>query len=158
MNLKFHSSVLFIKDIEVSKHFYCDTLKLEIDTDFGNNVSLKNGLSLWQMPEWHTLNKEFYNKENKNKALELYFETDNIEQIVELIISKEISQYHELTEEKWGQKTIRIFDPDNNLIEIGEKLEVFIKRMNTEGLTIEQINKKSGVPINHINHIIEYIQ
>lgn len=155
MTLKFHSSVLLIKDIEISKHFYCKILKQEIDTDFGNNITLKGGLSLWQIPDWHTLTKDFYDKYNSNNALELYFETEDIFEIVDIINTNKIPMHHELTEESWGQKTIRIYDPDNNLVEIGEKLESFIKRMFQEGLSIEQINKKSGVPI---NLIMEYIK
>jgi catechol 2,3-dioxygenase-like lactoylglutathione lyase family enzyme len=154
MNLKFHSSVLFVKDLEISKQFYCDFLKQEIETDFGNNIVLKGGLSLWQIPDWHSLKSDFYIKDNTNNALELYFETEDISQITKIINSNNISKHHDLTEESWGQKTIRIYDPDNNLIEIGEKLESFIKRMYLEGLTIEQINKKSGVPINLISEYI----
>lgn len=155
MKLNFHSTVLFVRDIKVSKQFYCDILSQEINSDFGNNISFKTGLSLWQIPEGHILNTDFYNKRNSNKSLEIYFETEDIEEIVKFINSKNIKKHHELIEESWGQKTIRIYDPDNNLIEIGEKLESFIKRMYQEGLSIEQINKKSGVQMNLISKYIK---
>ncbi|MBI9052984.1 MAG: hypothetical protein JEY96_04155 [Bacteroidales bacterium] len=155
MSIKFHSSVLFVKNIEVSKHFYCSILNQEIETDFGNNISFKGGLSLWQIPEWHSLNKDFYKKETSNTSLELCFETENINQIIDLANDYTIDKYQDITEELWGQKTIRVYDPDMNLIEIGESLKTFIKRMYDEGLTIEQINKKSGVPINLISDYIK---
>ena len=155
MKLNFHSTVLFVKDNEVSKQFYCNILSQEIDSDFGNNISFKTELSLWQIPEEHILNTDFYNKSNSNKSLEIYFETDDIVEIIDFINSKNIKKHHELIEESWGQKTIRIYDPDNNLIEIGEKLESFIKRMYQEGLSIEQINQKSGVQINLISKYIK---
>ncbi|HAF31221.1 MAG TPA: hypothetical protein DCG75_19450 [Bacteroidales bacterium] len=155
MKLKFHSSVLFVKNIEVSKEFYCNILKQKIETDFGNNISLKNGLSLWQVPDWHVLNKDFYDKFNPNKCLELYFETDDINEIKRLIEKNHITIHHDLNEETWGQKTIRFYDPDNNLIEIGEKLQVFIKRMYFEELTIEEIYKKTGVPKKLIKEYIK---
>ena len=154
MNINFHSSVLFVKDIEISKAFYCKILNQEIENDFGNNISLKNGLSLWQVPEWHNLNQGFYTKKSTNKAMELYFETENIEEVVKQIEKNNILLQHELIEETWGQKTIRFYDPDNNLIELGEKLEVFIERMNKEGHSIEQIHKKTGVPQDQILNII----
>jgi len=153
--MKFHSSVLFVKNINTSKHFYCNILNQEIETDFGNNVSLKGGLSLWQIPEWHSLNENFYSNKNTNKALELYFESENIDLIVDLINRENITKHHDIIEESWGQKTIRVFDPDMNLIEIGESLKTFIKRMFDEGLTIKQINKKSGVPNNLISEYIK---
>ncbi len=155
MTLKFHSSVLFVEDIEKSKEFYCNILKQEIETDFGSNVSLKGGLSLWQISDWHPLYHDFYDNSLNNKSLELYFETDDIYEVEHITNSLGIPLHHELTEESWGQKTLRIFDPDHNLVEIGEKLESFIKRMFQEGLSIEQINKKSGVPV---NLILEYIK
>jgi len=155
MSIKFHSSVLFVKNINTSKHFYCNILNQEIETDFGNNVSLKGGLSLWQIPEWHRLNEDFYSKENFNKALEIYFETENINQVIDKVNKENITKQHDIIEESWGQKTIRVFDPDMNLIEIGESLKTFIKRMFDEGLTIEQINKKSGVPNNLISEYIK---
>ncbi|PLX19423.1 MAG: hypothetical protein C0597_05230 [Marinilabiliales bacterium] len=154
MDINFHSSVLFVKNIEDSKAFYCNILKQEIATDFGNNISLKTGLTLWQVPEWHDLNKGFYTKRNANKAMELYFETSNIEEVVKQIEQNNVSLQHELIEESWGQRTIRIFDPDNNLVEIGEKLEIFIKRLHTEGLSIEEINKKTGIPVKLISDYI----
>ncbi|RKX68718.1 hypothetical protein DRP43_05215, partial [candidate division TA06 bacterium] len=46
------------------------------------------------------------------------------------IKSKNIEFLHEIHEEPWGQRTIRFFDPDNHLIEIGEPLPIFIKNMN----------------------------
>jgi len=53
-----------------------------------------------------------------------------------------------------GQKTIRIYDPDRNLVEIGEKLEVFIQRMYKEGMGIVEIVKKTGVPKQMIEKIV----
>ena len=155
MSLKFHSSVIFIKDIEISKDFYCNILNQDIKMDFGNYVVLNDGLTLWQIPDWHQLTKDFYDNESYNQSLELYFETEDIHKTLNLIEAHSIPKHHELSEESWGQKTIRIYDPDNNLIEIGEKLESFIRRLNNEGLSIEKISKKTGIPE---NLIIEFIK
>ena len=155
MKINFHSSVIFVKDMEASKDFYCNILQQEIEYDFGNNISLKNGLSIWQVPSEHSLNKSFYRKDNTNQALELYFETEDIDSAVKLIEKGNIKKHHELIEETWGQKTIRVYDPDHNLIEIGEKLEVFIRRMHYNGLSIHQINQKTGVPVETIKKMIE---
>lgn len=155
MNIQFHSSVIFVKDIEASKQFYCNILQQEIDTDFGNIITLKGGLSIWEIPDWHELNQNFHQKGEYNKALEICFETDHINEIVDLIEKQNLKKHHGLIEESWGQKTIRVYDPDNNLVEIGEKLEVFLTRMRSEGLSVEQINMKTGVPIEHIEKILK---
>ncbi|OFX46371.1 MAG: hypothetical protein A2X13_12875 [Bacteroidetes bacterium GWC2_33_15] len=153
--MRFHSSVIFVKDISISKSFYCDILKQEILYDFGNNVSLKGGLSLWQIQNNHIISKKLEDAGNPNKSLEIYFETDNIFETASLINDNKIKLFHNIHEETWGQKTIRFFDPDYNLIEIGEKLEIFIQRMYKEGLPISEINKKTGVPENLINEYIK---
>jgi len=138
-----------------SKAFYCDFLKQEIETDFGNNIMLKGGLSIWEIQESHELYRNFYKTEIPNTSLELYFETENMDKVIELINQFNIPKYHELVEESWGQKTIRIYDPDRNLVEIGEKLEVFIRRMYKEGIGIDEIEKRTGVPKQMIEKIIE---
>ena len=47
--LTYASTVLFVKDINKSKRFYCDLLELEINHDFGTNIEFKLGLSIWQI-------------------------------------------------------------------------------------------------------------
>jgi hypothetical protein len=54
-----------------------------------------------------------------------------------------------------GQRTIRFFDPDKNLVEIGETLPVFIKRLKNKGLSVHEINKKTGVPADKIKKLIK---
>ena len=154
MNLKFHSSVIFVKDFYISKHFYCDLLNQEIEYDFGNNVLLKCGITLWQTPDWHYLHNNFYNAASGNKAFEICFETVQMDEALLLIKDNKVPLMHDIIEEKWGQRTIRILDPDNNLIEIGEKLEVFIRRLNDNGLSSLQIAQKTGVPEQQIKNII----
>lgn len=154
MNIKFHSSVIFVSDITISKDFYCKILHQEIENDFGNNVSLKCGISLWQVPDWHHLNNSFYQKGNVNKAFEIYFETLDFDATINILLSNQIKIAHNVIEESWGQKTIRIYDPDNNLIEIGESLETFIKRMFAQGMLKDQIVQKTGVPIEKIDQIL----
>jgi len=87
-----------------SKAFYCDFLKQEIETDFGNNIMLKGGLSIWEIQESHELYKNFYKKGvSNNSSMELYFETENMDQVSELINQFNIPKYHELVEESWAK-------------------------------------------------------
>jgi len=155
MNISFHSTVLFVQDIKGSKKFYCDILKQEITDDFGAVITLKNGLSLWQVPKGHKLDKEFYNSKKGNRSMEICFESEHFDEISNLIQSKDIPQLHEVIEEPWGQRTIRFFDPDKNLVEIGETLPVFIKRLKNQGLLVDEIHQKTGVPVDKIKKLIK---
>jgi hypothetical protein len=60
---------------------------------------------------------------------------------------------HPLHEEPWGQRTIRFFDPDHHLIEIGEPLEVFIRRLITQGMSPEAVTAKTGVPLDKVKEL-----
>lgn len=52
---------------------------------------------------------------------ELYFEDPNIEEFVEKLESlyTDVKYVNHLMTHSWGQKVIRLYDPDGNLIEVG---------------------------------------
>ena len=52
---------------------------------------------------------------------ELYFEESDIEGFAKKLEASEfvIEYVNELMEHSWGQKVIRFYDPDGNLIEVG---------------------------------------
>ena len=157
MDLKNSSTALFIRDIEVSKHFYLDVLGLSIDLDFGKNVIFKNGFAIWEIQDTHIIpSKLGINNigDNSVNRFELYFETENISQAYSILKDKNVRFLHEIHEETWGQKTIRIFDPDNHLIEIGESMKQFIGRYFREGFTFEAITKRTGIPIEEVKRLI----
>jgi len=150
----FHSTVIFVKDIEVSKIFYTRYLGFSIINDFGNNVMMSNGLSIWEIQKEHIIAKKLKTNIQSNR-FELYFETDNINEIFNKLNSSGIKFLHNIHEESWGQKTIRFFDTDNHLIEIGEQLDIFVKNMSKKGLTPNQISDKSGIPVETVITLIQ---
>ena len=152
--IKFHSAVIFVSNIETSRLFYTNILEEEIEHDFGKNVILKSGLSLWELREDHIIAQNLNTDPNGHK-IELYFEADNIEHITENLKENNIKFLHEMHEEPWGQQNIRFFDPDNHLIEIGEPLPIFINNMHNKGMTVEEIEQKSGVPAATIQSLLK---
>jgi catechol 2,3-dioxygenase-like lactoylglutathione lyase family enzyme len=160
MHIKFQSPVLISNDIEKLKNFYLNVLGQEIELDFGNCIVLKCGLSLWQLqpdfPITKHLQYRYHNSGNKN--LELCFETDEFENVIEELRKFELILLHDVTEEKWGQFTIRFYDPDNNLIEIGETLPCLVRRLSESGLTSNEIIKKTGLPDNKVKEYLDQVQ
>jgi catechol 2,3-dioxygenase-like lactoylglutathione lyase family enzyme len=155
MKMTFNSSVVFVKDIAQSKKFYQTLLKQEIEHDFVMSVIFRNGLSLWQISPEHPVYQSNKTKapNGKNK-FELYFETDDINESDRLIKEYDVPLIHDVIEEAWGQRTIRFYDPDENIIEIGEALEIFIKRLYKSGLSEAQINEKTAVAVDVIKNLI----
>jgi len=156
--MKLHNSsiALFVKDIEISKAFYQNLLGLEIEFDFGKNIIYKGCIAIWEINPTHIIPSTLGENSLKGKSnrFELYFETENLEEVFLPLKAANIHFLHEIHEENWAQRTIRFFDPDNHLIEIGESLHCFIKRLLDSGLTREQVSAKTGVALSDFDKIL----
>lgn len=158
MDLKNLSIALFVKDIEISKDFYINILQQQIDLDFGKNVIFKAGFAIWEIRDSHIIPDKVGLDKIRDCSVnrfELYFETNNILQDYKDLKSKNVLFLHEIHEEIWGQQTIRFFDPDNHLIEIGESMEQFVSRFYKQGLTIEQVSTRTHVPVEEVKRLID---
>jgi catechol 2,3-dioxygenase-like lactoylglutathione lyase family enzyme len=148
--ITFQSSVIFVKDIEVSKDFYTRLMGMKIATDLGLDVILEGGLTLWQVfPEQvipQKLGWEAVMGRTGNR-FELCYEAEDIEEISRRISESGAELLHPLHEEPWGQMTIRFFDPDHHIIEIGESLPALVKRHMAAGQTPEQVSQSTGFPL-----------
>lgn len=158
MNLKNCVPALFVKDIEVAKKFYSEILRLTIELDFGKNVVYSNGFAIWEVQKNHIIPSRLGLKNISDITairFELYFETETLEQDFEYLKNSNITFLNEIHEEPWGQRTIRFFDPDKHLIEIGESMGQFIFRFYDQGMTLEEINKKTSVPVKEISRLLK---
>ncbi|PKP17372.1 MAG: hypothetical protein CVU05_15635 [Bacteroidetes bacterium HGW-Bacteroidetes-21] len=156
MDITFQSSVIFIKDLGIMKDFYLHTLMQEIEHDFGNCLLFKGGFTLWSLqPEYPLAQKMgtcYYPSGNKN--LELCFETESFDEIYSNLIQKKVKVLHDVEEERWGQKTFRFYDPEDNLIEVGESIPCFVKRFYAQGMTVEEVAARTSVSSAYIEQII----
>jgi catechol 2,3-dioxygenase-like lactoylglutathione lyase family enzyme len=152
--MKFHSTVIFVKQIGQSKDFYTRLLDFSVEHDFGKNVILSNGLTIWEIMDNHIISKQLETRMESNR-FELYFESEDIETKFNLLEKAGIKFLHKIHEEPWGQRTFRFFDPDYHLIEIGEPLEVFVSNMKRRGMSVKQISEQSGIPIDTLVTLIQ---
>jgi len=117
--MRLRNVLIVVNDIEKSKRFYKDLFGLSVVLDQDGNVILTEGLVLQDVKIW----KEFIKKEVvwKNHATELYFEEKEIENFAKKLedYPEPIQYVNHLMEHSWGQKVIRFYDPDGNLIEVG---------------------------------------
>ena len=111
--------LIVVDDIESSKQFYHDLFGLDVILDNDGNMVLTQGLVLQDKKYW----QEFLKKEiiPENNSCELYFEESDIEGFVKRLESyyPEVKYVNRLVLHSWGQKVIRFYDPDGNLIEVG---------------------------------------
>jgi catechol 2,3-dioxygenase-like lactoylglutathione lyase family enzyme len=150
----FHSTVIFVKEIERSREFYTGYLDFSVEHDFGKNVILSNGLTIWEILDKHIISKQLETRKESNR-FELYFESEDIDKKCNLLEKAGVKFLHKIHEEPWGQRTFRFFDPDNHLIEIGEPLEVFVSNMSKRGMSVKQISEHSGIPVDTLITLIQ---
>ena len=117
--MKLRNILIVVKDIEKSKQFYHDLFGLDIVLDNDGNMILTEGLVLQDEKIW----REFLGKDivPENNSCELYFEEKDIEGFVEKLerLYPNIKYVNKLMEHSWGQKVVRFYDLDGNLIEVG---------------------------------------
>ncbi len=117
--MKLKNVLIVVKDIERSRQFYHDLFGLDLLLDNDGNMILTEGLVLQDREIW----KKFLGKDiiPESNCCELYFEEPDIEAFVCKLetLYPSIQYVNRLTTHSWGQKVIRFYDPDGNLIEVG---------------------------------------
>jgi len=151
-NPTYHSVVLLVKDIEKSKQFYNVVLGQKIVMDFGRNVGFEGGLTIWERD--YALNLIFQEKDQEIKVgannSEIYFETKDLDDLYERLAGK-VRVIHSIREHPWGQRAFRVYDADNHVIKFAESMENVVLRLHIEGLSLEEIAKKSMMSMEFIN-------
>jgi hypothetical protein len=117
------------------------------------NCGKATAKELFNYPIAKRLGKTYDSSGNKN--LEICFETDYYESVVAKLKNLDLKYLHETTEERWGQKTMRFYDPEDNLVEIGETIPCFVKRFRNQGLSAEEVSKKTSVPVEMVIEICQ---
>ena len=117
--MKLKNILIVVKDIEKARQFYHDLFGLEMILDNDGNMILTEGLVLQDEKIW----KDFLGRSiiPENNSCELYFEEPDIEGFAEKLDNcyPGIKYVNRLMTHSWGQKVIRFYDPDGNLIEVG---------------------------------------
>ena len=117
--MKLKNVLIVVKDIERSKQFYHNLFGLNMVLDNDGNMILTEGLVLQEEKIW----KSFLGKEiiPKSNSCELYFEERDIEAFVQKLekLYPSVQYVNKLMTDSWGQKVVRFYDLDGNLIEVG---------------------------------------
>lgn len=117
--MKLKNVLIVVKDMERSKKFYHELFGLETIRDFDGNVILTEGLVLQAESTW----RKFLDCDviPENNSCELYFEEKDLEGFVRKLetLYPSVRYVTPLMTHSWGQKVVRFYDPDGNLIEVG---------------------------------------
>lgn len=117
--MKLKNFLIVVEDNKRALKFYQDVFGFDLICDNDGNMILSDGLVLQEEKYW----RDFLNKNivPKNNACELYFEEEDIEGFVTKLLSlyPEIEFVNKIMTHSWGQKVVRFYDLDGNLIEVG---------------------------------------
>lgn len=142
--IPYTSAVLLTRQYDRMVDFYRNMLDQQVRYGFDGCIQFESGLSIWRVREDHPAFTALKNKGDGNDALEICFETENMDAQASRIAEAGVTLVHDVIEESWGQRTLRFFDPDGNLVELGESVPAFCKRMHLSGMSVEDIGKKDG--------------
>ena len=116
--MKLKNIVIVVRDIEKSRQFYHDLFGLDCVLDSGGNMILTEGLVLQDEKIW----RQFLEKDviRESNSCELYFEEAQIGAFVVKLerLYPAVSYASRLKTDVRGQKVVRFYDPDGNLIEV----------------------------------------
>ena len=117
--MKYKGTLIVVKDCKRALKFYSDMFGFQLLHDNDGNMELTNNIYLQEIGYM----EQFINKSvipNSNQT-ELYFEEPNIEQFIECLetLYPKIEYVNHLMTHSWGQKVVRFYDLDGNLIEVG---------------------------------------
>ena len=154
--LKFVCPLIVVEDITRSRHFYEHVLGQQVKFDFGEDVQFTGDFSIHLKAHYQRLLGEpaRYAVVPKAHNGELYFESDEIEIVQDQLKRDSVEFIHELHEQPWGQRAMRIYDPDGHIIEIGEPMEAVVRRFYQQGLTIQEICERSTMPVEFVERVV----
>ena len=135
--MKYEGVCIAVKDVNLSKKFYQDLFDLEVFQDYGINVSF-GGLSLQQEFDWLTgVPKESILEKAHN--MELYFEEDDFDGFIDRL----------------GQRTVRFYDLDGHIIEVGENMKMVVRRFIHSGMSMEETSRRMDVSVSDLEKLLQ---
>jgi len=128
MAVKFANTIVFVKDIEVSKQFYTDVVGLDMLDDYGTIVFFEGRFVIHNAQSiTHTIFKQddpAAHEPQGRKNILIYLESDSLEETYEQIKDAGARIIHGIEKQAWGQRVCRFYDPDGHMVEIGEPFRV----------------------------------
>lgn len=152
MDLQHCTPVLFVKDAIKARDFYRDVLGMtEIMNNGDLNFMFREGFAIWQIMDVNIipqkLGMEKITDASATSRFEICFETSDLNSVYKKVKEAGVKFLHEINTELWGQQTIRFYDMDGHLIEVGESMPTFLTRIyEEEGKDIDATAKRTYMP------------
>lgn len=112
--------------MSISVAFYRDVLGQDIRQDFGTIVMFEGGLTIHTgidlLEKVYKTPGAFGDEALGKDNLDIYFETDDLEEALHVVVASGAELIHPIEAQPWGQRVFRFHDPDRHIVEIGETM------------------------------------
>lgn len=152
--MKFILPLIAVSDLKVSRAFYESVLSQKVTLDLGWNLSFENNAFALQ-EHYDALASVSVMTGSKSNDHELYFEEEDFDGFIKRLESfPDIEYVHEAKEYEWGQRVVRLYDPDRHIIEVGESMESVFKRFHSTGMSAVEVAKRTAHPLEYVKQFI----
>ena len=117
--MEFKGTLIVVKDCNKALKFYQDMFGFALIRDNDGNLELSGNLVLQEEKYWERFTgRRVIPQSNQT---ELYFEEPEIDSFVKKLetLYPDTEYVNHLMTHSWGQRVVRFYDPDGNLIEVG---------------------------------------
>lgn len=157
MGLKAGGPLFAVRDMERSLAFYREVLGLEVVNDFGANKVLTGGLSLQTLETWaEFLDKPVEDIRFGGNDAEMYYVAEDFDAFLDVLKEHpETKLIRPPVEHRWGQRAVRLYDPDGHIIEVGESLNKVAKRFRDSGLSEEGVARRMDISLEYARELLK---
>ena len=157
--LKFVCPLIAVEDMATSRQFYEQLLGQKVKFDFGVDVAFEGDFTIHLKSHYQGLlgDVTHYLMMMRPNNVELYFETDEIEPFYQRLREAGVEFIHAIQEQPWGQRVMRLYDPDGHILEIGEPMETAIRRFHQQGWSVDLMAEKTGMPREWVEQVIKVL-
>ena len=154
--MKYTCMLISVADINAARNFYEDLFRLEVFQDYGRNIAFTCGLALQQDFDW-LVNLPKEKVLNKSNNAEIVFEEQDFDGFLNKLKEyPDIEYLGEVLEHSWGQRVIRFYDLDGQIIEVGEDIKMVIKRFLASGMNMEEIAVKMDASVEDLTKLLNH--
>lgn len=144
--MKYQGCLLAVRDISVSRHFYETVLHQKAVMDIGEHITFE-GFSL-QQGYAGLIGMPADSVKEQSHSFQLYFEVEDLDSVyADLKHIPALQWVHEIKEYPWGQRDIRLYDPDRHIVEIAEEMATVIRRFFNQGMSAEEVAGRTMFPL-----------
>lgn len=153
--MRYICPLITVESIERSRKFYEEVMGQTVKYNFGENVTFQGDFAIHLKSHYQNLLGSDHPVTKGGNDFELYFEQDNMDDLLSRLAENGVRFVHPLREQPWRQRVVRFYDPDNNVIEVGESLEYLAFRLHGEGKSTPEIASIIGLPEQFIEQSVK---